>query len=298
MRNKVLALALLFIGAAHAETLDKEAWYPEGPLWSGDTLLYAEMRADRVSRLGHRGKETYWSRRGCGPTSLAPYDSGTLVLCHVGRSLVALGADGKEKRIWTRDSAGREFQDPNDSYADKKGGVYFSDPGLFAAGTPGTGVVYYLASDGSVRRVAQGLRYPNGIYLDERTQTLFVDEHLARRVLRYRIGPDGGLTQRRVFADINALTAKVGDYPEAGPDGLEMGPDGNLYVCLYGEGRVLKLSPDGALLGQLKVRTPYVTNIAFGPDRHAYIVGSFDVSVQPEIGEVMKFPLSAWKTSP
>jgi gluconolactonase len=295
MRNRLIALAFMFMGVAHAATLDENAWYPEGPLWKGDTLFYTEMRADRVSRLGPHGKETFWSRRGCGPTSLAHYGGGTLVLCHIGKSLVALGPDAKVKRIWSRDASGQEFQDPNDSYADKKGGVYFSDPGLFWVDAPATGLVYYLSPDGKVRRVAQELRYPNGVFVDERSQTLFVDEHLARRVLRYRIQADGSLADRQVFADINLLTPKVGDYPEAGPDGLEIGPDGNLYVCLYGEGRVLKLSPEGALLGQLKVRTPYVTNIAFGPDRHAYIVGSHDVATPPEVGEVMKFPLSAWK---
>lgn len=283
----------LLCGVAHAEVFDRNARYPEGPLWRGGALYVAEMGADAVYVHQHGHKRVFWRDYGCGPTSVAPYGAGVLVLCHLGRAVVAVNDQGLEQRRWRTDDSGVRLRDPNDSYADAKGGVYFSDPGLFSKDSRPTGAVLYLGADGSLRRVAQNLFYPNGVFVDEREHTLFVDEHMRRRVLRYPIVENGGLGEQSVFADIDALTTQVGDYHEAGPDGLERGPDGDLYVCLYGEGRFLRLSPQGALVASIAVPTPYLTNIAFGPDGSAYLTGSFDNIAPPFPGQVMRLAPAA-----
>jgi sugar lactone lactonase YvrE len=71
----------------------------------------------------------------------------------------------------------------------------------------------------------------------------------------------------------------------SGPDGLEFGPDGALYVAIYGEGRLLRLSPRGELLGVVDVPPRFVTNIAFGAHGVA-ITGTFDNEAPPYVGEV------------
>ncbi|MDX2234656.1 MAG: SMP-30/gluconolactonase/LRE family protein, partial [Hyphomonadaceae bacterium] len=122
---------------------------------------------------------------------------------------------------------------------------------------------------------------------------LYVDEHLRRRVLRYSILADGGLGPVQVFADLDAVTPRVGTYPEAGPDGLERGPDGDLYVCLYGEGRIVRLSRDGRLVASIPVATPYLTNIAFAPDGSAYVTGAFENVRAPLRGQVARLDARA-----
>jgi len=282
MRASLAALALL--GVAHAEIIDANADYPEGPLWREGKLYYAEMGADRVASFSDGRKAIVWRERGCGPTSLAPWGDGLLVLCHRAPGLVALNATGAVARRWRDDTNGTPLQNPNDSSADGKGGVYITDPGVFSASARVTGAVLYLSREGSLRRVAQHLRYPNGVYVDG--DTLYVSEHLHRRVLRYAIEADGSLGPKQIFADLNSLTRPVGDYPEAGPDGLERGPDGDLYVCLYGEGRVVRLGPDGRLVKSIPVATPYLTNIAFGPDGSAFVTGAFENLAPPLRGQV------------
>jgi gluconolactonase len=287
-RVSAILLLLLLCGFARADVFDATAKYPEGPLWHGGKLYIAEMGADAV--FVHEGgrKRAYWRSTGCGPTSVAPYADGLLVLCHLGRAVVALNNQGEESRRWTTDDTGARLRNPNDSSADGRGGVYFSDPGLFSKDTRPHGAVLYLGVDGSLRRVAQDLHYPNGVFVDRAENTLYVDEHMRRRTLRYQISADAGLGEQHVFAVIDAVTPRRGSYREAGPDGLERGPNGDLYVCLYGEGRILRLSPAGKLVAVIEAPTPYVTNIAFAPDGSAYVTGSFDNTTPPFPGQVTR----------
>lgn len=289
MRAASLAViaTLCLLGAAVAEVVDPAASYPEGALWRDGAIYYTEMGADQVSTVSGGAKHVFWRERNCGPTSLAPYgDGGLLVLCHIGEQIVALDSGANVVRRWRSDDADVPLQDPNDSSADGKGGVYISDPGDFSIYSRTSGAVLYLDADGGLRRVAQNLRYPNGVFVDRDEQALYVDEHLNRRVLRYPILPNHTLGPMTVFADLNALTRQVGAYEEAGPDGLERGPDGDLYVCLYGEGRMVRLSRDGKLVASIPVATPYLTNIAFAPDGSAYVTGAFENIVPPLRGQV------------
>lgn len=292
IRASLIAFAAL-LGVAHAEVIDADAKYPEGPLWHGDKLYVAEMGADAVFTHTHGRKAVFWRNAGCGPTALAPYGEGFLVLCHLGRAVVAVDAAGVEQRRWRADEKGVRLRDPNDASSDGRGGVYFSDPGVFAIDTRPHGAVMHLGADGALRRVADDLHYPNGVFFDRSDNALYVDEHMRRRILRFPVLPDGALGAPEVFADINALTQKVGAYAEAGPDGIERGPDGDLYICLYGEGRILRLSPKGVLVASIRVPTPYLTNITFGPDGAAYLTGAYDNLNAPYPGAVMRLSPAA-----
>ena len=291
MHRASLVAALCLFGAAHAEVVDPAASYPEGALWRDGAIFYTEMGADQVSTVSGGAKHVYWREQNCGPTSLAPYgDGGLLVLCHIGEQIVALDANAHVTRRWRSDDSDVPLQDPNDSSADGKGGVYISDPGDFSIYSRTSGAVLYLSATGALNRVAQNLRYPNGVFVDLGEQALYVDEHLNRRILRYPIQPDGTLGAMTVFADLNVLTRRVGSYAEAGPDGLERGPNGDLYVCLYGEGRIVRLSRDGRLVASIPVATPYLTNIAFAPDGSAYVTGAFENIKPPLRGRVARIP--------
>jgi sugar lactone lactonase YvrE len=90
-----------------------------------------------------------------------------------------------------------------------------------------------------------------------------------------------------VFAQIGPETSRYGaHYAESGPDGLEFGPDGALHVAIYGEGRVLRFSARGALLGEIQVEPRYVTNVAFSDGGAMAIVGALQNDRAPFRGEV------------
>jgi sugar lactone lactonase YvrE len=288
----LLPLALLPALADGAEARESEARgtvrieadYPEGPIWIGGALYFAEMTRDRVRVWDGRETRTLWRQSGCGPTSIAPYRGGDLlVLCHLGRKLVALDAAGRTLSEIDGPGDGGRFLSPNDSHADGRGGVYFSDPGAFARGAPANGALYRVAPDGRVERMLQGLRYPNGVAVAG--GRLLLSEHLARRVLRFAVAEDGTLVPDGVFLDVAAhLSARAFDYAETGPDGVEIAPDGTVYVAVYGAGAVLAVAPDGDVRRH-DVATRFVTNVATDGARVA-VVGAYDNASPPMAGLV------------
>lgn len=50
---------------------------------------------------------------------------------------------------------------------------------------------------------------------------------------------------------------------EGEPDGHRVDVDGNVWHAVYGEGRVLKISPGGKLVGQINLPTRNITCVQF-----------------------------------
>ena len=59
---------------------------------------------------------------------------------------------------------------------------------------------------GNVGQVADDLAFPNGMAISPDGTTLVVAESYANRLTAYDIGSDGGLGNRRVWADTPAIT--------------------------------------------------------------------------------------------
>ncbi|MEM1385717.1 MAG: SMP-30/gluconolactonase/LRE family protein [Pseudomonadota bacterium] len=279
-RASLAGLALLAALPARAEETVLRGSYTEGPFWVGEKLYYAEMYRDRVITWTEAGgAAVFWERPGCGPTSIAPYRAGFLVLCHLDPSIVAVDAEGKTLQAFGEDAEGAKLQNPNDSAAGPGGGVYFSDPGRFRKGAPKTGRVMHLSATGALRAVAEGLDYPNGIAFDAGARQILVSEHLARRVLSYPVMADGSLGEPETLIDLDTAGLSPPNYAEAGPDGVEIAPDGTIWVPDYGEGRILAIGQDG--LRVVEVKTPFVTNVAVSPGGMVAITGAYDNARPP-----------------
>jgi sugar lactone lactonase YvrE len=71
------------------------------------------------------------------------------------------------------------------------------------AGEPfAPGVVALVTPDGSARQVADGLAFPNGMLIIPVDRTLIVAESYAKRLTAFDIDADGGVSNRRVWADL------------------------------------------------------------------------------------------------
>jgi sugar lactone lactonase YvrE len=290
MKQFVTCLLVLTISGAAplgAAQLINPAFYPEGPLWVDDKLYYAEMGRDRVSVWDGESRSTFWRKSGCGPTAITEFGAGDfLVLCHLARKLVQVDRNGDVIREILQDASGREFQDPNDVTSDGKGGAFFSDPGVFLKGSPATGRVIHIDRTGSAVPLAVGLSYANGVHFDKNGSRLFVSEHLARRVLVYEFS-ERSLTIVQVAFDFSdAEPAKSAPYAEAGPDGLEFDKHGRLWVCEYGQGRILVIGRDGAYVGMMETDFRFITNLAFDDVGRIAITGAYSNSKSPFRGVV------------
>lgn len=273
-----------------------EAAYPEGPLVVGERVLVAEMGADRIRAhplAGPRSPpQTFFAESGCGPTALAPYGEGFVVLCHLSGDLAIVGAAGGPVLRRFGSGQGVALRNPNDATADGRGGVYFSDPGPFSRRRQPQGQIVRLTPDGRLVQAAAGLSYPNGVFFDRADNALYVSEHLARRVLRFPVLADGALGPAQTVLDLGPFGARpegarFAPYDHAGPDGLERLADGSWALAIYGEGRVLRLRPDWTIAEEIPTPFAFVTNVAEAAPMRLIIVGAHDNQAPPFPGAVL-----------
>ena len=297
-RGTCLAAVLLGLAGAPAlgaqlTTIDPDAHYPEGPLWREGKLFYVEYSASNIKTWDGARASVYWHKDGCGASELIDFRSHLLVACYDDNSLAELDASGKEVRAIRADSSGKPFVGPNDFAADGHGGIYFSASGVYDLKAPITGTVLHMTADGNtITEVANTIHYSNGLTLARDGQHLLVAEMLAGRVLSFPIGADGKLGPRTVWARLQDLAPPT-RHEDAynGPDGVKLGPDGNYYIAQNGSGRVLVVGEDRQLVRAIDVATPYVTNIAFGPNGAdtVFVTGAFEQWKAPFPGAVYRW---------
>jgi gluconolactonase len=183
---------------------------------------------------------------------------------------------------------GKPFGRPNDLVVDKKGGVYFTDPGpnaqQIAQGWIATSpTVYYMASGGKPVKIAEGIERPNGIQLSPDEKTLYVNNTNGEYLLAFDIQADGSVRNRRNFAKYEGVTKNQNGFV-SGADGLAVDNDGRVYSATAAGVQVF--SPKGDHLGTIPMsRAPQ--NLAFaGPGKKTlYVVGrgvAFKIETQAE----------------
>ncbi|KAI8168637.1 hypothetical protein K4K49_008498 [Colletotrichum sp. SAR 10_70] len=103
--------------------------------------------------------------------------------------------------------------------------------------------------------VVKGLMIPNSVGWSPDNTTMYFTHSTERKVYAWDYAPaDGALSRKRVF------------YTHDGPgepDGFRVDEAGNLWHAVYGEGRVLKISPEGALVGEILLPTKAITCVQF-----------------------------------
>jgi sugar lactone lactonase YvrE len=292
------AILLLTVSIASAgsgpalTTVNPDSAYPEGPTVIDGVLYYAEMGNDRVMRYDGQTNAPVWTREGCGPTMVAPLGDGSLaVLCHREAMVARIRADGALVGVVDRDRDGQPFTNPNAGTSDRKDGIYFSSSGSFSPGARVTGAILHLDASGALTRVAEGIHYANGVALSPDGETLYVSEHLERRVLAFDIAADGTLSNRRTFVRLDDLVAAEPDRSwEVGPDGLTVDRDGNLVIAEYGAGRLLIVDRNAKLIATIAVPERYVTASAFDSGQTRLFITAPASLMDPSRGAVYATP--------
>jgi sugar lactone lactonase YvrE len=291
-----LALTLVAASARAEPVVVASGAYPEGLLWHGGRMFFAEMGADRISIIEGGQTRQFWRADGCGPTAIAPFGTGTfLINCHLGHALVEVSAAGAELKRYGTLPKGERIQHPNASASDGRGGAFVTLSGLFSPLAPATGRVVHVSASGAMTEVVGSLHYANGVGFDSASRTLYVSEHLGRRIAVLNLDRRHRVTSRRVLVDFAAHEpTRNFANPHAGPDGLALQP-GLLAVAEYGEGRVHLFDRDGRHLNTLKVAMPFVDTVAWDGDGNLYAGGAFQNTRAPFEGAVVRFAPDAWR---
>jgi D-xylonolactonase len=227
----------------------------EGPVWVAreQALWFTDIKQRRIHRFDPAsGARATWNApeqvgfvqpsRGGGfvaglQSGLAHFDPGNSSF----RTLVAVEPERPGNRL-------------NDSVVDAAGRLWFGT--MDDGERKHSGALHRLLSDGTVRRLSSDCPITNGPALSPDGRTLFHVDTAARRIDAFTVDANGALSERRVFASIDA--------PDGHPDGVSVDADGGVWLGLWGGWSARRYHADGTI--HLNVRFPVanVTKIAFG----------------------------------
>jgi lactonase len=154
-------------------------------------------------------------------------------------SIVAVNPDGTDMQTIVPLSAGYM---PNDLVLDARGGLYFSD--FRGTSTEPKGGTYYVSPEfKTITPVLPHLAMANGIALSPDGKDLWITEF--SRNLLHRVE----LVDATSITPIG--TAIPYHFIGPAPDSMRADSDGNLYVAMYSQGRVLVFNKNGIPIGQV-----------------------------------------------
>ncbi|MEV7608595.1 SMP-30/gluconolactonase/LRE family protein [Microbacterium sp. NPDC089320] len=229
----------------------------EGPTWDAERsrLLWVDIMAGIV-HIGHLSDDDLIV---VDERVEFPDTAGAVAVDPDGRLLVA-----GTHRLFVRELDGRITGGPElIDGAERRFNDGKPDPrGRYVVGTKGEGEtdteLLLVVEGGAARVIDDDLTLSNGLAWSADGRTLYSVDTLRRRIHVREYDPaTGDVGARRVlteFAD--------GGYP----DGLTVDETGDLWVAMWGDGCVLRLSPEGAVVSRVDLPVPHVSCPTFAGD--------------------------------
>jgi len=198
-------------------------------------------------------------------TTLQHSGKATLYACEMlGHRVVEMGRNGAVLRVVCSEYNGKRIDGPNDLVVDRKGGIYFTDS-QFIGGEEkmqDKPAVYYVKPDGSVIRVIDDIKFPNGVWLSPDEKTLYVVNTHGKYILAYDVNPDGTVSTGRNFAELE-LTEENKEKGFSGADGMIVDSKGNIFVATTQGLGIQVFDSNGNHLGNIPCETS-TNNCNFG----------------------------------
>jgi len=264
--------------------LNADAYYPEGPVWYQDKLYYVEYGRNAVMVWDGKQNRIFSAEQGCGQSAVVPTGRGEfLTTCYDNGTIGRIAADGKSLPPYTHDKDGRAFVGPNDLAPDSRGGIYFTTSG--SHGDAIDGKVFYIAANGTVSLEADDVHNANGLAVSKDGTILYVVETDENRLLKFRIGTDGSLSDRRIVVNLDDLAHHA---VHIWPDGVKIDSRGQIYLGQSAReyhvpyaGVIFVIDAAGKLLRKLTLPSIQVPNFAFSPDERTLYVTALDQFDKP-----------------
>lgn len=259
-----------------AEILLDGLRFPEGPRHGPDGRLYfSDQHGHRVYAvdIGTGERETV-CEVSAQPSGLGWLPDGRLlVVSMTDRTVLRREPDGTLVRHAALGEAAAFHA--NDMLVDAVGRAYVGNFGFdlhahylaaslrSALGLPVPGAALALVTpDGSVRTVADDLRFPNGMVLLP-DGTFVVAETMASRLTAFDVDPDGGLRNRRVWANLR--------WKLIAPDGICVDADGGIWVAGAIRPGAFRIAEGGRVTDVVHTSQNCFAVALTGPDRRTLV---------------------------
>ena len=239
----------------------------ESPRWHEGRLWFSNWGAQEVVAVDEQGASEVAARV---PTTI-PFCIDWLP---DGRLLVVSGQEGLILRrepggelVTHADLTGLSKFPWNEIVVDGRGNAYVNNIGfdMMGGAEPAPGIVALLAPNGALRQVAGGVEFPNGMAVTPDDATLIVAESYGRRLTAFDIVADGGLTNRRVWADLG----------EGVPDGICIDAEGAVWYADVPNRRCVRVREGGEVLQTVEVdRGCFACMLGGGDGRTLFVLAA------------------------
>jgi sugar lactone lactonase YvrE len=227
------------------QTLMTEIAFGESPRWHEDRLWFSDWGAHEVIAVDLQGRSEvvvqvpFPSIPMC--IDWLPDGQGLLIVSSSDGRLVRREPDGT--LVTHAELGGVSDRGFNEIVVDGRGNAYVNGAGFdLMAGEPfAPGIVALVTPDGSARQVADGIAFPNGMAVTPDNSTLIVAESYGKRLTAFEIATDGGLSNRRVWADLD----------DGVPDGICLDAEGAVWYADVPNQRCTRVREGGEVLERI-----------------------------------------------
>jgi sugar lactone lactonase YvrE len=201
----------------------------ESPRWHENRLWFSDWGAQEIIAVDPAGKSEVVVQVPFGlPFCIDWLHDGRLLVVS-GRESLLLRRELTGEMVTHADLRGLSDKDWNEIVVDGHGNAYING---------GPGIIAVVRSDGSVRQVADGIAFPNGMAVTPDNGTLIIAESHGKKLTAFDIEADGQLSKRRVWANLG----------DGVPDGICIDADNAVWYADVPNKRCVRVREGGEVL--------------------------------------------------
>jgi len=220
------------------QTLMTGLAFGESPRWHDDRLWFSDMGSHEVVAVDLEGKSEVIARVPAMPMGTGWLPDGRLLIVSALDGLL-LRREPDGSMVTHADLTSLADHPWSDMVVDGRGNAYIGNIGCdFPGGDFATGILALVTPDGSARQVADGVSFANGMAVTPDNSTLILAESYANRLTAFDVAADGGLSNRRVWADLD------GGFP----DGICLDAEGAVWYGDVPNRRCVRVREGGEVL--------------------------------------------------
>jgi sugar lactone lactonase YvrE len=218
-------------------TLMTDIAFGESPRWHENQLWFSDWMAQEIIAVDLDGKSEVITRVDSLPFCIDWLSDGRLVVTS-GSSVLCMETGGSLETY--ADLSSITNYGWNEIVVDGRDNVYVNGPefDLMAGEAFAPGIIALVTPDGSIRKVAEGVAFPNGMLVTPDDSTLIVAESYGKKLTAFDIVADGSLSNRRVWADLG----------DGIPDGTCLDAEGAIWYADVPNKRCVRVREGGEVL--------------------------------------------------
>ena len=271
------------------QTLMTGIVFGESPRWHDDRLWFSDWGAQELIAVDLEGKSEVVVRVPSFPFCIDWLPDGSLLIVSA-RDRLLLRREPGGSLVTHSDLSSLSDHPWNDIVVDGRGNAYIGNIGFdFPGGEFAPGILALVTPDGSARQVADDVAFPNGIVVTPDNSTLILAESYGNKLTAFDIAADGGLSNQRVWADLDSGV----------PDGICLDAEGAVWYGDVPNKRCVRVREGGEVLQTINLDRGCFACMLGGVDRRTLFLvanewrGMESTVEGARTGQVLTAPASA-----